>query len=74
MFGVGVGEGEGMMGVFWRRAGLQKVLVFELRAVAATAAERVDGFRDCGIDAGVEGVEVGVGVGGGDVGEGLETG
>ncbi len=74
MFGVGVGEGEGVVGEFGGGAGGEEVLVFEGGGVGAAAAERVDGLGDGGLDVRVEGVEVGVGVRGGDVGKVLEVG
>ena len=74
MFGIGVGEGEVVELVFGGRACSMEIFKFEGRAVAATAAQGVDLLGDECVGAGVEHVQVSVGVGGRDVGESFEMG
>ncbi len=69
VFGVGVGEGEVLGSEFGGCGAGEEVGVFELRAVEGAGAEGVDELGDVSVNAGVEAVQVGIGVGGGDVDE-----
>lgn len=73
VFGVGVGEGEVVEGGFGGGGGGggggEEIGVLEGGAVEGAGAEGVEALGDVGVDAGVEGVQVGVCVGGGDVDE-----
>lgn len=69
MFRVGVGEGEVLESEFGGCGAGEEVRVFKLRAVESAGAEGVDELGDVGVDAGVEVVQVGICVGGGDVDE-----
>lgn len=74
VFGVGVGEWEVVEFVLGGLRGSAEIGVFESSAVVLAGAERVDLLSYGGFGAGVEGMEVGVCIGGRDIDEFLEPG